>query len=76
MKKIYFLAISIAFAAGVKAQGLQKPSDRYRISREELMNLKQHQTGPVNRAQSFYMDHSVANYDDDSFIHQFSSDTN
>jgi len=73
MKKIYFLAISIAFAAGVKAQGLQKPSDRYRISREELMNLKQHQTGPVNRAQSFYMDHSVANYDDDSFIHQFSS---
>jgi hypothetical protein len=68
MKKIYFLAISIAFAAGVKAQGLQKPTERYRVSKDEVMNLKQHQSGPVNRAQSFYMDHSIANFDDAFYI--------
>lgn len=73
MKKIYALSLTIALAAGVKAQGLQKPADRYRISKEEVMNQKQHQVGPVNRAQSFYMDHSVANYDDDFFVWRFSS---
>jgi hypothetical protein len=73
MKKIYALSLTIALAAGVKAQGLQKPADRFRVSKEELMNLKQHQAGPVNRAQSFYMDHSVANYDDGGYLWNFNS---
>jgi hypothetical protein len=74
MKKLYALSLTIALAAGVNAQGLQKPSERFRVSKEELNSLKHHQgVGPVNRAQSFYMDHSVANYDDGGFIWRINS---
>lgn len=74
MKKIYFLVLSIALTGIVKAQTLiDKPSDRYRLSSEEVYNLKQHSQGPINRAQSFYMDHSAANFDDDFFVWRMNS---
>jgi len=68
MKKIYFLALSIAFTAGVKAQGLPTPSERLRLNKEEVLSQRQRGAGSVDRAQSFYMDHSTANFDDDFFL--------
>jgi hypothetical protein len=68
MKKLYFLAVSVALAAGVKAQSLPKPAEAQRLSKEEVLGQRMHSVGPVNRAQSFYMDHSTANFDDDFFL--------
>jgi hypothetical protein len=71
MKKIYSLALTIAFAAGVKAQGLpmnSKPAEKFRLSKEEVLGQRARGTSAVDRAQSFYMDHSTANFDDDFYI--------
>ncbi len=68
MKKIYLLAVSIAFAASVKAQGLPKPSESQRLSKEEVLGQRHHAAGAVDRSQSFYMDHSTANFDDAFFL--------
>lgn len=70
MKKIYTLALSLAFAAGVKAQGIpnNKPSDSFRLSKEEVLGQRERGSSAVDRASSFYMDHSTANFDDDFFL--------
>lgn len=74
MKKIYLLAVSIAFAGSIKAQSLnEKPAERFRQNAEEVLSQRQRTAGPVNRAQSFYMDHSTANFDDGFFLWNMNS---
>jgi hypothetical protein len=43
------------------------------MSAEEVLGQRTHNGGPVNRAQSFYMDHSAANFDDQFFVWRMSS---
>jgi hypothetical protein len=74
MKKIYILLATMALSAASNAQSLiNKPSDRFKMSAEEVLGQRRHNGGPVNRAQSFYMDHSAANFDDQFFVWRMSS---
>ncbi|MCC6251295.1 MAG: T9SS type A sorting domain-containing protein [Bacteroidia bacterium] len=73
MKKFYFFALTFAFAIGANAQSLiTKPSDRYKLNAQEVLSQRSHH-GIMSRAQSFYMDHSVGNYDDGFYVWQFNS---
>ena len=69
MKKIYFLALAFIFTGAVQAQSLTKPSPRFKLSKEEVLNQRKARGGSaLERSNSFYMDHSTANYDDDFFV--------
>lgn len=73
MKKNYILLILLISTFVAKSQVIPQQNERYKLSYEEVMSLKKQHSSAADRAQSFYMDHSLANNDDGFFIWRFSS---
>lgn len=75
MKRIYLITGLLAFSIAIKAQNIPLPSERNKVSAEEVLGQRKHHSG-IDRAQSFYMDHSAANYDDGFYLWKMNSNYN
>jgi hypothetical protein len=77
MNKLYSLTLAaLVSASSLMAQQNSLPEGikAHPIDAQEVKNLKLSQLGPVNRnSYEFYLDHSVANFDDRFFVWRYSS---